>query len=141
MLGLQSHLPVTGVLKWEILESALGSAPESALGNRGAPGGCSQECSGKLGVLQEVLPRVLFLLTPTETLTLQSLLFRFPCFFFVFRFSLLFLAFFLPFPRILEVPRRKKNPCFFLEKPLLFPKKQGLEGQGRSLSGALPGAP
>ena len=52
---LQSHPPVTGVLKWEILESALGSAPEGALGNRGAPGsapesaqenwGCSRECS------------------------------------------------------------------------------------------------
>ena len=40
--------------------------------------------------------------------------------FFVFRFSLLFCAFFLPFPRILGVPRREKplaflgkNPCFF----------------------------
>ena len=42
--ALQSHPPVIGVLKWEILESALGSAPEGAPGNRGAPG---------------VLPRVL----------------------------------------------------------------------------------
>ena len=49
--------------------------------------------------------------------------------FFVFRFSLLFLAFFLPFPRILGVPRREK-PCVFGEKPCFFPKKQGLEGQG-----------
>ena len=39
--------------------------------------------------------------------------------FFVFRFSLLFLGFFLPFPRILGVPRKRqtlaflgKNPCF-----------------------------
>ena len=63
----------------------------------------------------------------TRTLTLQSLFFSFsdfPCFFF---------AFFLPFPRILGVPRREKtllfwgkNPCFF------FPKKQGLECQGKS---------
>ena len=36
-LPLQYHPPVTGVLKWEILESALGSAPEGAPGNRGAP--------------------------------------------------------------------------------------------------------
>ena len=43
-LEFQSHPPVTGVLKWEILESALGSAPE------GAPG---------IGVLRGVLPRVL----------------------------------------------------------------------------------
>ena len=38
LLRLQSHPPVTGVLKWEILASALGSAPEGAQGNRGAPG-------------------------------------------------------------------------------------------------------
>ena len=56
-LHLQSHPPVTGVLKWEIHESALGSAPEGAPENRGAPGGGSRECSGKLGVLQGVLPR------------------------------------------------------------------------------------
>ena len=36
--GLQSHPPVTGVLRWEIRESARGSAPEDAPGNRGAPG-------------------------------------------------------------------------------------------------------
>ena len=51
----QSRPPFTGVLKWEILESALGSAPENAPGNRNAPGsapesaqgnwGCSRECS------------------------------------------------------------------------------------------------
>ena len=63
-LVLQSHPPVTGVLKWEILESALGCAPEGAPGNRGCSGECFRECSGKLGVLQGVLPRVLFLLTP-----------------------------------------------------------------------------
>ena len=47
--------------------------------------------------------------------------FDFFAFFFVFRFSLLFCAFFLPFPRISRVPRREKpllffraNPCFFL---------------------------
>ena len=56
MLADTSHPPVTGVLKWEILERALGSAPEGAPGNRGAPGGaapesaqgdwgCSEECS------------------------------------------------------------------------------------------------
>ena len=58
------------MLKWEILESALGSAPEGAPGNRGAPGGCSRECSGRLWVL----PRVLFLLTPHRTSTLGSTL-------------------------------------------------------------------
>ena len=57
---LQSHPPVTGVLKREILESALGSAPEGAPGNRGAPGsapesaqgnwGCSRECSRECSV-------------------------------------------------------------------------------------------
>ena len=36
-IALQSHPPVTGVLKWEIHESALGSAPGGAQGNRGAP--------------------------------------------------------------------------------------------------------
>ena len=41
---LQSHPPVTGALKWEILGTPLGSAPEGAPGNRGARG---------------VLPRVL----------------------------------------------------------------------------------
>ena len=49
-LDLQSHPPVTGVLKWEILGSALGSAPE-VLREIG--------CSGKLGLPQGVLPRVL----------------------------------------------------------------------------------
>ena len=49
--------------------------------------------------------------------------------FFVFRFSLLFLAFFLPFPRILRVPRREK-PLLFWGETLAFSKKQGLEGQG-----------
>ena len=34
--ALQSHLPVTGVLKWEIRESALGSALEGAPRNQGA---------------------------------------------------------------------------------------------------------
>ena len=42
---------------------------------------------------------------------------------------MLFCAFFLSFPRILGVPRREK-PLAFWGKPLLFPKKQGLEGQG-----------
>ena len=41
-LWLQAHPPVTGVLKWEILESALGSAPEGVPGNRGAPGGAPE---------------------------------------------------------------------------------------------------
>ena len=72
VLGLQSHPPVTGVLKWEIFESALGSAPEGAPGNRGAPGGCSRECSGKSGVLQGVLPRVLFLWGVNRKSTLGS---------------------------------------------------------------------
>ena len=41
---------------------------------------------------------------------------------------MLFCAFFLPFPRILGVPRREK-PLLFSGFPLLFFKK-GLEGQG-----------
>ena len=69
--------------------------------------------------------------SPGLTLTLQSLLFLisllflfsdFPCFFL--RFSFLFQGF--------QEFREERNPCFFGEKPLLFPKKQGLEGQGRS---------
>ena len=54
-LALQFHPPVTGLLKWEIPGSALGSAFEGAPGNRGAPRsapesaqrdwGCSRECS------------------------------------------------------------------------------------------------
>ena len=42
--------------------------------------------------------------------------------FFVFRFSLLFCAFFLSFPRILGVPRKEK-PLLLGEKHLLFPQK------------------
>ena len=60
------------MLKWEILESALGSAPEGAPGNWGCSGGCSRECSEKLGALQGVLPRVLFLLAPNRKSTLGS---------------------------------------------------------------------
>ena len=55
----QSHPPVRRVLKWKILESALGSAPEGAPGHwggpgsaprvlreiGGAPGSASRECS------------------------------------------------------------------------------------------------
>ena len=58
-LVLQSRRPITGVLKWEFPESALGSAPKGTQGNRGARGGarggapegaqgnwgCSRECS------------------------------------------------------------------------------------------------
>ena len=58
-LDLQSHPPVTGVLKWEILGSALGRCSRGSSGKSGCSGGCSRECSGKLGVLQGVLPRVL----------------------------------------------------------------------------------
>ena len=43
--------------------------------------------------------------------------------FFFFRFPLLFLPFFLPFPRILGVPQREKPLLFWGKKPLLFPKK------------------
>ena len=51
--GLQSRPPVTGVLKWEILESALGSAPEGAPGNRGAPGGAPESAQGDWGCSRE----------------------------------------------------------------------------------------
>ena len=51
--------------------------------------------------------------------------------FFVFRFPLLFCAFFLSFPRILGVPRREE-PLHFLGFPwLFFPKRQGFQGQGK----------
>ena len=60
--------------------------------------------------------------------------FRFPCFS---RFPI-FLAFFccafLPFPRILGVPRREK-PLLFCGKTLAFSKKAGLEGQGLRRNG------
>ena len=49
--------------------------------------------------------------------------------FFVFRFSLLFLAFCLPFPRILGVPRREK-PLLFWGKTLAFSKKARFGGSG-----------
>ena len=49
--------------------------------------------------------------------------------FFVFRFSLLFCAFFLPFPRILGVPRREK-PLLFSGKTLAFSKKARVGGSG-----------
>ena len=47
--------------------------------------------------------------------------------FFFFRFSLLFLAFFLPFPRILGVPRREK-PLLFLGENPAFSKKARFGG-------------
>ena len=62
-------------------------------------------------------------------LTLQSLLFSISFLFFVFRFSLLFLAFFLPFPRMLGVPRREK-PLLFWGKTLAFSKKARVGGSG-----------
>ena len=54
--------------------------------------------------------------------------FRFPCFF---RFPI-FLAFSCVFPSFSKDFRgsaKRKTLAFFGEKPLLFPKKQGLEGQ------------
>ena len=45
--------------------------------------------------------------------------------FLVFRFSLLFLAFFLPFPRILGVPRREKPLLFWGKNPCVFQKSKG----------------
>ena len=45
--------------------------------------------------------------------------------FFVFRFSLLFLAFFLPFPRISGVPRREKPLHFWGKNPCFFQKSKG----------------
>ena len=49
--------------------------------------------------------------------------------FFVFRFSLLSLAVFLPFPRISGVPRREK-PLLFWGKALAFSKKARVGGSG-----------
>ena len=49
--------------------------------------------------------------------------------FFVFRFSLLFCAFFLSFPRILGVPRREKTLAFW-GKTLAFSKKARIGGSG-----------
>ena len=63
------------------------------------------------------------------SLTLQSLLFSISLLFFVFRFSLLFCAFFLPFPRILGVPRGGK-PLLFWGKTLAFSKKARVGGSG-----------
>ena len=50
--------------------------------------------------------------------------------FFVFRFSLLFLAFFLPFPRILGVAQREKPLHFWEKKTLAFSKKARVGGSG-----------
>ena len=50
---LQSRPPATGVLKWEVLESALGSAPEGAPGNRGALGGAPESARGDWGCSRE----------------------------------------------------------------------------------------
>ena len=71
--GLQSHLPVTGVLKWEILENALGSSRGYSR-KSGCSGGCSRECSRRSGVLQGVLPRVLFCGALTRRALLEALL-------------------------------------------------------------------
>ena len=51
--------------------------------------------------------------------------FRFPCFFCFPWFSLLFLAFFLPSPRILGVPRREKPLLFWGKTPCFFQKSKG----------------
>ena len=64
-----------------------------------------------------------------RTLTLQSLFFSISLLFSFSDFPCFFVGFFLCFPRILGVPRFFF--FFFGENPLLFPKKQGLEGQGR----------
>ena len=48
----------------------------------------------------------------------------FPCF---------FLCVFLSFSKDLRGSAKNRNPCFFQGCPLLFPKKQGLEGQGWKL--------
>ena len=61
------------------------------------------------------------------SLTLQSLLFFDFLAFFVFRFPLLFWAFFLSFPRILGVPRREKTLVFF-RVSLAFSKKARVGG-------------
>ena len=44
--------------------------------------------------------------------------------FFVFRFSLVFCAFFLSFPRILGVPRREKHLLFLGKNPCFFQKSK-----------------
>ena len=72
-LVLQYHPPVTGVLKWEIRENALGRDPEGAPRNRGAPGGALESAQGEeehsrehspehsrfLGAPSRALPRAL----------------------------------------------------------------------------------
>ena len=65
-----------------------------------------------------------------RTLTLQSLLFFDFLAFFVFRFSLLFLCDFPSFSKDFRGSAKRETLAFWGEKPLLFPKKQGLEGQG-----------
>ena len=52
-LRLQSCQPVTGVLRWEFPESALGRAPEGAQGNRGARGGAPESAQGNWGCSTE----------------------------------------------------------------------------------------
>ena len=82
------------------------------------------------GSFSATSPEVLSPLTLQSLLFLISLLFSFsdfPCFFW---------AFFLPFPRILGVPRREKPLLFFGVSLVFFKKKQGLEGQGQQSRGS-----
>ena len=65
-------------------------------------------------------------------LTLQSSLFFVFLAFFVLRFSLLFCAFLLSFPRISRVLQGGKSSLFFGGSSLFLPRKQGCEGQGGS---------
>ena len=51
--------------------------------------------------------------------------------FFVFRFSSLFFVRFPSFSEDFRGSAKRQTPCDFGENPLLFPKKQGLEGQGK----------
>ena len=50
--------------------------------------------------------------------------------FFLFRFSLLFWSVFAFFSKDLRGSAKRKKPLLFGGFPLLFPKRQGLEGQG-----------
>ena len=75
-------------------------------------------------------------------LTLHFSLFFVRLFFFVFRFPLLFCAFFLSCPRILGIPRREEPLLFSVWFPLFFFKKsQGWRARGRGLCGKFAESP
>ena len=100
-------------------------------GNRIISGGVQNRFWG--GVLWYVFPSPEFSPPPLFP-DLPILAFFVFLAFFVLRFSLLFCAFLLSFPRISGVLQGGKSSLFSGDPRFFLPKKQGLEGQGFSLT-------